>query len=72
MELLELIPVLAFLFLGPFTAKIEDKVVLAGVASAANKLLLTTKLPSVFARVSSVVNWIQQNSDAKKFDCWAK
>ena len=55
--------------LGPGAVTVKGKKVVAGIASFNFN---PPGIGTVFARVSSVVNWIKKNSDAGTYDCWKK
>ena len=56
-------------FSGPFTILSKNRLVLIGVASIAIRVDGNPETPSLFSRVSAVLDWIRENSDVAKWQC---
>ena len=56
-------------FTGPLTILSQNRLVLIGVASIAITVDGDPETPSLFSRVSAVLDWIRENSDVAKWQC---
>ena len=55
-------------FTGPLTTNYKGKEVLVGIVSKGAFLMCI--YPSIFARVDTVIDWIERNSNAKEYVCF--
>jgi hypothetical protein len=55
-------------FTGLLTTNYKGKEVLVGIVSKG--AFPTCNTPSVFARVDTVIDWIERNSNAKEYVCF--